>query len=147
MNLDAIIVGGGITGLSAALELTKKGMNFKLIEASDRVGGRVKTDVIDGYRLDHGFQVLLTAYPEARRILNYAALDLKSFSPGALLLYPDGSKDTLGDPLRDIGSLFPTLMSNAGSLGDKFKTWKLRNRLNRKTIDSIFYTGKWKLIR
>ncbi|HAW20275.1 MAG TPA: FAD-dependent oxidoreductase, partial [Flavobacteriales bacterium] len=70
--------------------------------------------------------------------LDYDKLDLCSFNPGALLLYPDGSKDQLGDPLRDFSSLFPTLLSNAGSLSDKFKTWRLKNRLASMSIEEIF---------
>ena len=138
MNPSTIIIGGGLSGLTAARQLHSQGIDFKLIEASDRIGGRVKTDVIDGFRLDHGFQVLLTAYPEAQRWLNYSELKLKAFNPGALLLYSDGLKDQLGDPLRDFGSLFPTLLSNAGSLSDKLKTWTLKNRLANMSIEEIF---------
>ena len=138
MNPSVIIVGGGLSGLTAARQLHQKGIDFILLEASDRIGGRVKTDVIDGFRLDHGFQVLLTAYPEAKHWLDYSALNLKSFNPGALLLYPDGSKDQLGDPIRDFNSLFPTLFSKAGSLQDKFKTWTLKKRLSGMSVDDIF---------
>jgi len=138
MNPSVIIVGGGLSGLTAAKQLHQKGIDFLLLEASDRVGGRVKTDLVDGFRLDHGFQVLLTAYPEAKRWLDYSALNLKSFDPGALLLYPDGSKDRLGDPIRDMGSLFPTIFSKAGNLQDKLRIWKLKNKLSGMSIDEIF---------
>jgi len=138
MNPSVIIIGGGLSGLTAARELHKEDIDFLLLEATDRVGGRVKTDVIDGFRLDHGFQVLLTAYPEAREWLDYSQLDLKSFAPGALLLYPNGKHDRLGDPLRDFSSLFPTLFSKAGNIKDKLLTLKLRNRLARISIDEIF---------
>jgi len=134
----AIIIGGGLSGLCAARQLHSQGIDFLLLEATDRIGGRIKTDVIDGYRLDHGFQVLLTAYPEAKRILDYQKLKLKSFSPGALLLYPDGQKDRIGDPLRDLSSLFPTVFSSAGNLMDKLRILKLKNRLSNKTIEQIF---------
>ena len=138
VNPKVIIIGGGLSGLTAARQLHANGIEFLLLEQSDRVGGRVKTDVVDGFRFDHGFQVLLTAYPEAKRWLDYDKLDLRAFSPGALLLYTDGSKDQLGDPMRDLSSLFPTFFSKAGGLGDKFSVLKLRNRLSRLSIDEIF---------
>lgn len=138
MNPSVIIIGGGLAGLSAARQLQDKGIDFQLFEASDRIGGRVKTDVIDGYRLDHGFQVLLTGYPEAQEMLDYSKLDLQSFLPGAQLLYSDGSRDELGDPLRNFSSLFPTLFSKAGSIGDKFSIFLLRNRLQKLSIEQIF---------
>jgi len=138
MNSSVIIVGGGLSGLTAARKLQELNIDFTLLEASDRIGGRIKTDVIDGFRLDYGFQVLLTAYPEAKRWLDYKKLNLRSFDPGAMLLYPDGSKDLLGDPLREISSLIPTIFSKAGNLQDKFKTWNLKNRLTNMSIDEIF---------
>lgn len=138
MNPKVIIVGGGLAGLTAARQLHQQGIDFLLLEASDRIGGRVKTDVVDGFRLDHGFQVLLTAYPEAQKWLDYDQLDLKAFSPGALLLYPNGKRDRLGDPLRDFSSLFPTLFSRAGNLKDKLNILSLRKNLSRLSIDYIF---------
>ncbi|MFK7807833.1 MAG: NAD(P)/FAD-dependent oxidoreductase [Saprospiraceae bacterium] len=138
MTSTAIIIGGGLSGLTCARQLQKQGIDFILLEATDRIGGRVKTDVIDGFRLDHGFQVFLTAYPEAKKWLDYEKLNLKNFDPGALLLYPNGSKDQIGDPLRNFSSLFPTLTSNAGSFTDKLKILKLRSRLSGMTIDQIF---------
>lgn len=138
MDATAIIIGGGLSGLTAARQLHQQGIDFILLEASDRIGGRVKTEVIDDFRLDYGFQVLLTAYPEAKRWLDYSKLDLKAFAPGALLLYPDGSRDRIGDPLRDFSSLWPTLTSKAGSISDKLKILRLRNRLSGLSIEKIF---------
>jgi len=138
MKTNTIIIGGGLSGLTAARQLHEEGLDFILLEATDRIGGRIKTDVIDGFRLDHGFQVLLTAYPEAQRWLNYNSLDLKSFLPGAQLLYADGSKGLLGDPLRDFASLFPTLFSKAGNIKDKLGILKLRYRLSKLSIEEIF---------
>ena len=63
------IIGGGLAGLRCAMALEEAGVDFKLFEAGDEFGGRVRTDVVEGYRLDRGFQVFLTAYPEARRTL------------------------------------------------------------------------------
>lgn len=138
MNTDTIIIGGGLAGLTAARQLDKQGVDFILLEATDRVGGRIKTDSIDGFRLDHGFQVLLSAYPEAQEWLDYKALDLKSFLPGAKLLYPNGSQGMLGDPLRNLSSLFPTLLCNAANLKDKLLILKLRAKLSKLSIPAIF---------
>ncbi len=138
MAPTVIIIGGGLSGLTAARQLQKDGIEFLLLEASDRLGGRVKTDVIDGFRLDHGFQVLLTAYPEAKHWLNYKKLDLQYFLPGALLLHPNGKRDRIGDPFRDFSSLMPTLLSSAGSIMDKIRILQLKNRLANQSISDIF---------
>ena len=61
---DVVVIGAGLAGLTAARTLTAAGLDVAVLEASDGVGGRVRTDVVDGYRLDRGFQILLTAYPE-----------------------------------------------------------------------------------
>ena len=82
---DIHIIGGGISGLIAATVLEQHGFLPTIIEASDRLGGRVKTDIIDGYSLDRGFQVLLTAYPAAKKYLDFDALSLQEFLPGAAI--------------------------------------------------------------
>lgn len=78
-----VIVGGGIAGLACADALQKKGLKPLVLEASDGVGGRVRTDVVDGFLLDRGFQIFLTGYEEARSVLDYTALDLRPFYAGA----------------------------------------------------------------
>jgi phytoene dehydrogenase-like protein len=138
MKSTAIIIGGGLAGLSAARQLHAQGIDFKLFEATERIGGRVKTEVVNGFRLDRGFQVLLTEYPEAKRWLDYKKLALKSFTPGALLLLPGGKKSHIGDPLRDFSSLLPTLFSSTGNLMDKLRILKLKTRLAKLTIEEIF---------
>ena len=80
---DVVIVGGGLAGLACALALQEGGVSSVILEASDGVGGRVRTDRHEGFLLDRGFQVLLNNYPECRRILDYDALKLKPFFPGA----------------------------------------------------------------
>ncbi|MSV85614.1 MAG: FAD-dependent oxidoreductase, partial [Actinobacteria bacterium] len=84
---DVVVVGAGLAGLTAARTLTQAGRLVLLLEASDGVGGRVRTDQIDGFHVDRGFQVLLTAYPELERQLDLDALDLREFDPGALLWF------------------------------------------------------------
>lgn len=132
-----IIIGGGVAGLVAALELEKQNYKPLLLEATDRVGGRVKTDHEAGFRLDHGFQVLLTAYPEAKQYLDYQALQLQYFDPGALI-YRQGKKMTFNDPLRKPASAFSLLFSSVGTLSDKLKLGKLKLELGNRPIEEIF---------
>src|SRR5438552_11160508 len=118
-----LIVGAGLAGLACARRLREVGIPFQILEAADGVGGRVRTDIVDGFRLDRGFQTLLTAYPEAQRLLDYAALDLQPFAPGALIRY-DGRfhrfVDLRRSPLAGLKSFFNTIVSFA----DK---WRLQS--------------------
>ena len=66
-SLKVHIVGGGVSGLVAAQVLEKHGLIPIIIEATDRVGGRLKTDIIEGFQLDRGFQVLLSSYSAAKK--------------------------------------------------------------------------------
>jgi len=133
-----IIIGAGLSGLTAANYLQQRDRDFLLLEASDQVGGRVRTTSKDGFLLDHGFQVLATAYPEAKQLLDYSKLDLRAFLPGAMLLQADGSIDRIGDPLRDFSSLLPTVFAKVGGLGNKLGILRLRNRLQGMSLDEIF---------
>ena len=72
---QVVVVGAGMAGLRCALELQGRGLETLVLEAGDAAGGRVRTDEIDGFLVDRGFQVLLTAYPEARSTFDYGELD------------------------------------------------------------------------
>jgi len=82
VSRDVVVVGAGLAGLACARVLAAAGVSVQLLEASDRPGGRVRTELVDGFRIDRGFQVLLTASPEARRVLDLGALQLRRFAPG-----------------------------------------------------------------
>ena len=84
-QVEVAIIGAGLAGLACAIELQKNNINFQIFEASDGVGGRVRSDVIDGFILDRGFQLYNPSYPEGKRLLNYDALDLKPFIPGVAI--------------------------------------------------------------
>ncbi len=137
MKHDVIIIGAGLSGLSAAVYLQRQGRKVLVLEASDRAGGRVKTDKIDGFLLDRGFQVLLTAYPEAKSLLNYKELQLKKMLPGATVLY-DGGRFEIADPYRRPSALLNTLFALVGTLKDKLNTLWLKKRLQKLSVDQIF---------
>jgi phytoene dehydrogenase-like protein len=136
-SLDVLIVGGGLAGLCCARLLQEQGVKFHILEASDGIGGRVRTDEVDGFLLDRGFQVLLSAYPEAKRVLDYTRLNLKPFVPGAISWYA-GRMNRLIDPWRTPGAWKEALKSDFGSLGDKLRVARLRSRLRRSSIEEIF---------
>ena len=131
------IVGAGVSGLVAAQVLENSGYAPVVLEATDRAGGRVKTDFIDGFQLDHGFQVLLSSYPAAQKYLDFKALELQELRSGAVI-FKNGKQQVIGDPLRDISVLFSTLFSGVGNLLDKIKILQLSLRLQKKSIDAIF---------
>lgn len=138
MKEDKIyIIGAGLSGLVAALELEKAGFSPIILEASDRVGGRMKTDEVDGFLLDHGFQVLNTAYPEAKKYLDFQALNLKTFDPGAVIM--DGQESyIITDPLRNPLKVMGMAFSKVGTLLDKIKMFSLTQELKKKTFEEIF---------
>ena len=122
--MRVIVVGAGLAGLTCAKVLSERGTEVVVFEASDGVGGRVRTDEKDGFLLDRGFQVYFTSYPVSRRHLDHAKLDLRDFDPGAIVCR-DANKSVLSDPLRDPKALVPSLLSDAATLPDKLRTIKL----------------------
>lgn len=126
-----------MAGLSCAVGLHRRGIACAVLEATDRVGGRVRTDVVDGFTLDHGFQVLLTAYPACRELLDYVNLRLRPFQPGAVVRHQDEFA-TLGDPWRRPGQLLATACSPIGTFGDKLRIARLRWQASRGTLEELY---------
>ncbi|WPP49573.1 protoporphyrinogen/coproporphyrinogen oxidase [Catalinimonas niigatensis] len=134
---DVLIIGAGLAGLTAANYLQRYGYRVKILEAEERVGGRIKTDEYQGFLMDRGFQVFLTAYPEAKALLDYDALDLKSFLPGALVFKHQKTFEVM-DPLREPSAALTSLFSGIGSLSDKFKILSLALKLKKMSVEEIF---------
>ena len=135
-DYEFIIVGAGLSGLSCAIELARQNKSFKIFEAGPTAGGRVQTDLIDGFRLDHGFQVFLTAYPESQKLLDYPKLNFRKFKSGAVIRF-DGEFCRISDVLRHPGDLPGNLFSKAASFSDKLKIASLRSEVEKWSIDQI----------
>ena len=131
---EFVVVGAGLAGLTAAKVLSQSGREVLLLEKSDGVGGRVRTDQYKDFLLDRGFQVLLTAYPELPKHLNLSLLRLHSFESGATI-FSDGHFSKVGDPFRNVSSIMSTAFTKTIGMQDKIKLLKLRNSLiGRKKI-------------
>lgn len=136
-DFSTVIIGGGISGLTCAKYLNEKGYNFMLLEGSDALGGRVRTDKVDGFLLDRGFQILLTNYPEAKKILNYNNLDLKYFGSGALIKAEKGFMK-MENPFQNKMAYLTMAFSSVGTLSDKLKIRKFANELSEIPDDEFF---------
>lgn len=141
IDSPVVIIGAGMAGLSCAVYLKQAGVDALVLDGADGVGGRVRTDLVDGFRLDRGFQILLTAYPETRQLLNYAALDLQRFRSGALIRDQDSTSSpwmTLLNPFQEPFSVFQTLASPVGTLGDKLRIFELMRRTQELPVSELF---------
>ncbi len=119
-----VIIGAGIAGLTCAKYLKDVGIDATILEASDAVGGRVRTDIVDGFKLDRGFQVLLTAYPEARKLLNYKDLRFRIMPSGARIRHGNDFF-IMPNPLKNIETAPQALFAPVGNFWDKLKVLQL----------------------
>ena len=143
-DCDVVVVGAGLTGLRAALEITNAGLSVMVLDRNDQVGGRMRTSTVGGFQLDHGFQVILSAYPELRRIPGLALSHWRPFFSGARVRAGDRFVDFM-DPRRHPEFLFAMLRSPICSIGDliRFVFLLVRspraapNREDQATVDLI----------
>ncbi|MEZ3115597.1 NAD(P)/FAD-dependent oxidoreductase [Halobaculum sp. MBLA0147] len=147
MSEEVAVAGAGLAGLVTAARLAEAGVDVRVYESRDTVGGRVRSRHRDGFVLDRGFQVLFTAYPAVQRELDLDALDLRSFSPGAVLCSTsEGTRSVLSDPLRDPGALVESAFNRQVSTADKLRTLLLRRDLTSRP-ESSFFAGDDQSIR
>lgn len=141
---EVVIVGAGLAGLTCAVELTRAGHDVMVIEASDSVGGRIRTDAVDGMLLDRGFQLLNPAYPALRGLVDVPGLDLHYFEAGVMVAAAD-SRTVLADPVRSPRDALRTLSPSTGSIAAKarFAPYALRCALDAprrlRALDDIPY--------
>jgi phytoene dehydrogenase-like protein len=134
---DVLIIGGGLAGLCCARRLHEARVSFQVLEASDCVGGRVRTDTVEDFRLDRGFQTLLTSYPEAQAQLNFAALELCPFGTGALVRR-DHEFFRVSDPWREPSRALATFASPIGTVRDKVRMAALRRDVLEHSPQDLF---------
>ncbi|MCU0494230.1 MAG: FAD-dependent oxidoreductase [Chloroflexaceae bacterium] len=136
--MQILVIGAGLAGLTCARTLHRDGHHVEVLEASDNVGGRVRSDFVHGYTLDRGFQVLFDAYPAARRQLHYPELRLRYFDPGAILCF-NGQRSVLTDPLRDRNpvAILGAVASFAVTPLDKALVLQLALELKGQTVDEV----------
>ena len=135
---DALVVGAGLAGLSCAVRLEALGASVRLLEMEDAPGGRIRTDVLDGFRLDRGFQILLTGYPALEETIDLKALRLKSFSSGALVRH-EGKYHHFADPFRgSMAAAISLAFDGIVSLKDKLLIAKLRGHVKKGTVADLF---------
>ena len=131
------VIGAGLSGLCCARLLLEHDIDVILLEAQDDIGGRMRTDHVDGFLLDRGFQVLQTAYPEAAAQLDYHSLRLHNFEPGALIR-TQGRMIEMSDPWRRPAKLLSTAFNGIGTISDRLKLAKLRWHVTHTSIDDLW---------
>jgi len=114
MNFDCIVVGAGLAGITAARTVQQAGNSVLLLEASDQVGGRVRSDVIDGFICDRGFQVINPKYPQVVKSNVIKELDFKYIS----------GKIRLADEQIKVGYSLSTFSPKLGSINQKLRFLK-----------------------
>ena len=134
---EVVIIGAGVAGLACARVLEENDISFTVLEKSDSPGGRIQTDYLNGYQLDHGFQVLQTGYPDIDHYLALESLDLAAFPSGVAVRY-DQQFHIVADPRRHLKNFYSTIASPIGTIGDRFKLLRLVGSLVRRPMADIF---------
>ena len=134
---EVVIIGAGLSGLTCARRLQESKVGFVILDASDAIGGRVRTDCVEGFMLDRGFQIFLDAYPEPRRWVDLDDLKLRPFFPGAQVWYGDRFH-RMADPFRRPVEAMESLFNPIGGILDKLKVALVRSKACRGTLQDLF---------
>jgi hypothetical protein len=138
-KLPIIVIGGGLYGLMAALELEKKSQKVLILEKTNALGGKIQTDLFeDTYLLDHGFQVLLPSYPMLKDLLPRLNLSPQYFYSGAKL-FVGQSEFTVADPFKRPQDILSTALGSYGTLKDKLLVLKLKQFVESKSAEDILH--------
>ncbi|MEU4871673.1 NAD(P)/FAD-dependent oxidoreductase [Streptomyces sp. NPDC021608] len=114
---DVVVIGAGVAGLACAQDLVAAGVAVRVLEASDGVGGRMRSDRVDGFLVDRGFQVFNTSYPQVQRRLSLPALALRPFTPG-VLIHTESGRRRLTDPRSQPSALAGLLSGRVAGARD-----------------------------
>ena len=131
MQRPIVIVGAGLAGLVCARHLFRRGHEVLIVEAGDRPGGRLRTDKVDGFTLDQGFQVYLNEYPHTEAELNEGALGLRAFEPGCLVRWDNNDHEVNRDAV--LAMAMSTYLSNL----DKIRLLTMSRELAEMDVDEI----------
>ena len=140
-RVTVAVIGAGLAGLTAARDIHQAGESVVVFDANPTVGGRVRSDQVDGFILDRGFQVLLTGYPAAKRRFDYAALDLQAFAPG-VRIHVGGDAHRIGDPFREPSSGFATLRAPIFQVNDLARLLFWRRAITRPSGQTVATRGQ-----
>jgi phytoene dehydrogenase-like protein len=136
--VDVVVVGAGLAGLCCAVRLEQAGLSVKLLEAEDAPGGRIRTDQVEGFRLDRGFQLLLTGYPELPHQVDLKALRLRAFTRAALVRH-GGRFHHFADPFRgSLGAALSIALDPVVTMGDKLRIARLRRMVKQDDLADLF---------
>lgn len=134
--IDAIVIGGGYTGLSTAYYLQKFGLNVKLFDLSARIGGRAKTDIVDGFTLDRGTHFYHHSTTELSKIIDLNSLELKNTYPGYLFRYQNNFL-LYSNPMLKTSDVLPTLFAKNTSFKDKMRLFGFNIKLKTTSYSKI----------
>jgi len=134
--LDVAIIGAGLSGLSAAYHLQEKGYKVAVFESNAKVGGRCKTDYVDGFILDRGLHFFQKGFAESKRLLEYRTLRLEPVYPGAMVHY-NNNFHLVTNPLRKIGDSLSLAVAPIFTFKDKVKLVSLLSQLFTFSEDNL----------